>query len=58
MSTAPPTLKAIYLPHVYSAVTVQDCAFCPNVKIVDSRLYFIFPFHFYFSLLFFFLFYF
>ena len=30
-STMPPALKAICLSHVYSAVTVQDCASCPNV---------------------------
>ena len=33
MSTVPPGLKAICLPHVYSAVTVQDCASCPNVHV-------------------------
>ena len=31
MSTTPPALKAICLPYVYSAVTVQDYASCPNV---------------------------
>jgi len=23
----------MYLPHVYSAVTVQDCASCPNIHV-------------------------
>ena len=32
--TVPPVLKAICLPHVYSAVTVQDCASYPNVHML------------------------
>ena len=31
MSTAPPALMSMCLPHVYSAVTVQDCTSCPNI---------------------------
>ena len=29
--TVLPVLKASCLSYVYSAVTVQDCAFCPNI---------------------------
>ena len=34
MSTVPPALKAIYLPHIYSVVTVQDYASCPNIHVL------------------------
>ena len=32
--TSIPTLKVLYLSHVYSAVTMQDCASCPNIHVL------------------------